>query len=77
MRELIKDLEKVRPSIITDIIHSAESIKIDTSNVQMPTKMTCKSCGFVSSNELCKACVLLDGLNKGKARVAIGRKEKE
>jgi cytoplasmic tRNA 2-thiolation protein 1 len=75
VRELIKDLEKVRPSIITDIIHSAESIKIDTSNVQMPTKMKCKQCGFVSSNDLCKACVLLEGLNKGKARVAIGRKE--
>lgn len=75
VRELIKDLEKVRPSIITDIIHSAESIKIDTANVQMPTKMTCKQCGFVSSNELCKACVLLEGLNKGKARLAIGRKE--
>lgn len=42
VRELIKDLEKVRPSIIIDIIHSAESIKVDTSNVTMPTKMTCK-----------------------------------
>jgi cytoplasmic tRNA 2-thiolation protein 1 len=39
VRELIKDLEKVRPSIIIDIIHSAESIKVDTQNVQMPTKM--------------------------------------
>ena len=42
VRELIKDLEKVRPSIIIDIIHSAESIKVDTANVQMPTKMVCK-----------------------------------
>jgi cytoplasmic tRNA 2-thiolation protein 1 len=41
----------------------------------MPTKMQCKQCGFVASNELCKACILLEGLNKGKARVAIGRKE--
>jgi len=75
VRELIKDLEKVRPSIIIDIIHSAESIKVDTANVQMPTKMVCKQCGFVSSNELCKACILLEGLNKGKPRVAIGRKD--
>lgn len=75
VRELIKDLEKIRPSIIIDIIHSGESIKIDTSNVAFPKKMNCKQCGFVSSNDLCKACVLLDGLNKGKARVAIGRKE--
>ena len=75
VRELIKDLEKVRPSIITDIIHSGESLKIDTSNVTFPKKMSCKQCGFVASNDLCKACVLLEGLNKGKARVAIGRKE--
>mmetsp|Transcript_5192 Transcript_5192/g.3645 ORF Transcript_5192/g.3645 Transcript_5192/m.3645 type:complete len:301 (+) Transcript_5192:107-1009(+) len=75
VREIIKDLEAVRPSTIIDIIHSAESLNIDTSNVKMPTKMNCTRCGFVSSNELCKACVLLDGLNKGKARNAIGRKE--
>ena len=31
VRELIKDLEKIRPSTIIDIIHSGESIKIDTS----------------------------------------------
>ena len=75
VRELIKDLEKIRPSIIIDIIHSAESIKVDTQNVTFPKKMECKNCGFVASNELCIACVLLDGLNKGKARLAIGRKE--
>lgn len=42
VRELIKDLEKIRPSIIIDIIHSGESIKIDTSNVSFPKKMNCK-----------------------------------
>jgi len=75
VREIIKDLEKVRPSTIIDIIHSAESLNIDTSNVKMPVKMNCTRCGFVSSNKLCKACILLEGLNKGKARNAIGRKE--
>lgn len=29
VRELIKDLEKIRPSTIIDIIHSGESLKID------------------------------------------------
>lgn len=59
VRELIKDLEATRPSTIIDIIHSAESIKIDTAVAKMPTKMNCEKCGFVSSNKLCKACVLL------------------
>jgi cytoplasmic tRNA 2-thiolation protein 1 len=39
--------------------------------------MNCSRCGFVSSNELCKACVLLEGLNKGTSKIAIGRKSKE
>eukprot|EP00350_Pseudokeronopsis_sp_OXSARD2_P013795 CAMPEP_0170564714 /NCGR_PEP_ID=MMETSP0211-20121228/74473_1 /TAXON_ID=311385 /ORGANISM="Pseudokeronopsis sp., Strain OXSARD2" /LENGTH=158 /DNA_ID=CAMNT_0010884531 /DNA_START=402 /DNA_END=875 /DNA_ORIENTATION=+ len=71
VRQLIKDLEKVRPSTIIDIIHSGESLKIDNSNVKFPKKMNCVKCGFVSSNEVCKACILLDGLNKGKPRLAI------
>ena len=72
VRELIKDLEQGRPSTIIDIIHSAESIKIDTENVKMPVKKTCVKCGYISSNDVCKACVLLEGLNSGKAKVAIG-----
>ena len=75
VRELIKDLEATRPSTIIDIIHSAESLKIDTSSVKMPVKMNCVKCGFVSSNKLCKACVLLNGLNTGKYKSAMGRKE--
>ena len=73
VRELIKDLEKIRPSTIIDIIHSGESLKIDSSTVQFPKKMNCERCGFVSSNKLCKACVLLEGLNNGTAKQAMGR----
>lgn len=29
---------------------------------------TCTSCGYISSNPVCKACVLLEGLNKGLPR---------
>ncbi|KAI5800125.1 hypothetical protein EDC01DRAFT_536751 [Geopyxis carbonaria] len=32
---------------------------------------SCKNCGYMSSQELCKACVLLDGLNKTKAKIII------
>ena len=35
----------------------------------------CERCGYISSNALCKACVLLQGLNKGRARVVIGEEE--
>ena len=34
----------------------------------MPTAGACVRCGYMASNELCKACLLLDGLNKGTAK---------
>ena len=34
---------------------------------------TCVRCGYISSQKYCKACVLLEGLNKGLPRIAIGR----
>ena len=80
VRELIKDLERIRPSTIIDIIHSGESLKIDSSTVKFPKKLNCTRCGFVSSNPLCKACTLLDNLasmqtgNK-EAKTSIGGKQ--
>jgi cytoplasmic tRNA 2-thiolation protein 1 len=34
---------------------------------------TCKRCGYMSSNELCKACTLLEGLERGMGNSAIVR----
>lgn len=34
---------------------------------------TCKRCGYMSSNDLCKACTLLEGLERGLANVAVVR----
>ncbi|KAG5880538.1 hypothetical protein JTB14_026771 [Gonioctena quinquepunctata] len=71
-RVLLKDLEKIDPSVIMNIIQSGESIKInETAN--MPTLMNCSRCGYVSSQEVCKACVLLEGLNKGLPKLGIGK----
>lgn len=74
-REFLKDLEKLRPSAIIDIIHAGEEMcfKDDSSGVKMPVQMTCLKCGYMSSNKICKACALLEGLNQGKARLVIGR----
>merc|ERR1711893_238787 len=38
---------------------------------QLPSRMACKLCGFISSTEICKACVLLKGLNMGKPKMAV------
>lgn len=39
----------------------------------------CKKCGYLSSQEVCKACVLLEGLNKSrpKNKVEIGYEVQE
>ena len=36
-----------------------------------PRPETCKRCGYMSSNELCKACTLLEGLERGMAAAAV------
>jgi len=73
-REFLKELEKLRPSSIIDIIHAGEKLAFEEMvESKMPTLDTCIRCGYISSNKLCKACVLLEGLNKGMPKIAIGR----
>ncbi|XP_008781246.1 cytoplasmic tRNA 2-thiolation protein 1 isoform X1 [Phoenix dactylifera] len=71
-REFIKDLERIRPQAILDIIRSGENFRISTST-KMPEQGTCERCGYISSQKLCKACLLLEGLNRGLPKLGIGR----
>ncbi|KAK9946848.1 hypothetical protein M0R45_012291 [Rubus argutus] len=71
-REFIKDLERIRPRAILDIIKSGENFRISTST-KMPEQGTCERCGYISSQKWCKACVLLEGLNRGLPKLGIGR----
>lgn len=75
-RAYIKDVEKIRPSAIIDIIHSGESLSVKK-EVRMPVQGVCERCGYISSNAVCKACVMLEGLNKGLPRLGIGKTHKE
>jgi cytoplasmic tRNA 2-thiolation protein 1 len=83
-RALIKNLEAVRPSSIIDIIRSGEQFTLrrklrsrqqNPANVVRkripPTLGRCERCGYMSSNKLCKACVLLEGLNASRPRVEV------
>nr|XP_022918294.1 cytoplasmic tRNA 2-thiolation protein 1 [Onthophagus taurus] len=71
-RVLLKDLEKIDPAIIMNIIQSGQTLKIDEER-KLPTLTRCERCNYVSSQPLCKACVLLEGLNKGLPRLGIGK----
>lgn len=71
-RAIIKNLEAIRPSAIIDVIHSGEQFVLQkkTKN-RMPKARTCTQCGYLSSNETCKACVLLGGLNASRAKIVL------
>lgn len=71
-RTFLKDLEAARPSAIIDIIHSGEAFEVkDEVKATQKAQQTCKRCGYMSSNDLCKACTLLEGLERGMANAAI------
>ncbi|KIJ23345.1 hypothetical protein M422DRAFT_237812 [Sphaerobolus stellatus SS14] len=71
-RVFLKDLEAARPSAIIDIIHSGEAFEV-AEDVKVKDQQTCQRCGYISSNELCKACALLEGLERGIAGMGIVR----
>ena len=39
----------------------------------MPFQGICSRCGYISSQALCKACILLEGLNRGLLKLGIGK----
>lgn len=66
-------------TIHLDIIHSGEALSASVQaneSTKLPTMSTCTRCGYISSNELCKACLLLEGLNKGLPQLGIGHTTK-
>lgn len=78
-RALIKNLEAVRPSSIIDVIYSGENLQVrrrpDTKSRKKVVRKVagqCERCGYLSSNKLCKACVLLEGLEAGRAKLCVG-----
>ena len=67
-------LQATRPSAIIDLIHSAEAWRISPGAQQaLPQPGSCERCGYISSQAVCKACVLLEGLNKGLPRLGVSR----
>lgn len=69
-REFLKDLEAARPSAIIDVIRAAEQFKFpdpDSTDVAMPVQKKCERCSYITSQRLCKACVLTESLNNGTA----------
>lgn len=60
VKEEVKATQKAQREWCPGIPHSLISSSYDATE-------TCKRCGYMSSNELCKACSLLEGLERGVA----------
>ncbi|KAG2488985.1 hypothetical protein HYH03_012426 [Edaphochlamys debaryana] len=73
-RELIKDLEAARPLAIVDVVRSAEDfVFAAAAEERLPSPRSCDRCGYLTSQPVCKACVLLEGLNRGLPRLGVSR----
>lgn len=71
-RTYLKDLESITPNTIINIIHSGEALHVKQST-RLAEQRKCTRCQYISSNELCKACVLLDGLSRSDKRNRLER----
>lgn len=56
-------------------LSKGESLKIKE-EAKLPKLTTCTRCNYVSSQDVCKACILLEGLNRGLPRLGIGKSSK-
>ncbi|RWS31566.1 cytoplasmic tRNA 2-thiolation protein 1-like protein [Leptotrombidium deliense] len=75
VRAYLKDIESIKPSAILDIIYSGETMAVKE-GVRVPVQGNCTRCGYISSQNICKACIMLEGLNKGLPRLGIGKSSK-
>ncbi|EGT46934.1 hypothetical protein CAEBREN_25375 [Caenorhabditis brenneri] len=74
-RKYVRDLEKVHPRAILDLIQSGEKVSVKK-EVEMPTLKICERCGYMTSQKLCKACLLIEGLNTGNTDLGVRKSKK-
>lgn len=75
-REFLKDIESIRPSSIIDIIKSGDSLQLGSkAKDKLPEQKKCTRCNYISSQDICKTCKILEGLNNGMPQLAIGKKK--
>lgn len=70
-RALIKNLEAIRPSAIIDVIHSGEQFSQKSHSTRQSEPSKCQQCGSITSQKICKTCVLLNGLNASRPKIDI------
>ena len=69
--EVREDVKESRRRRKAATLNAADSGNTADGDVRL-----CQRCGYISSNPLCKACVLLEGLNKGRAKREVEEERK-
>ncbi|EUD68445.1 hypothetical protein C922_00841 [Plasmodium inui San Antonio 1] len=64
LRSFIKELEMINPQFILNIIHSSEFFYHNSSRRKV--LQMCARCGAYTSNPVCKACLIVEGLRNYK-----------
>ena len=72
-RTFLKNLERIRPTAIVDVIRAGERMEFSESKTRLQVAGTCDRCGYLSSNKVCKACTMLEGLEKGLSTMEISK----
>lgn len=72
-RQLLKEIEAIRPTAIIDAIHAGELMRFaqpsnDGARASQQQRR-CERCGYITSQRLCKACLLTASLNDGTAAI--------
>ncbi|KAG8182621.1 hypothetical protein JTE90_009984 [Oedothorax gibbosus] len=75
VRGYLKDLETISPPVILDIIHSGECMRLKE-EIKLPAQGLCQKCGYISSQAICKACIMLEGLNTGVPGLGVKKSSK-
>jgi cytoplasmic tRNA 2-thiolation protein 1 len=69
-REFIKEVYELDPGYILRMIRTAARL-VCGGQTRKPLKQACSVCSMMSSAAVCKACLLLQGLNRGRAKIKI------
>ena len=77
----VRELQHVHIPVMLmpDDFRSFSKIKVDNhafNKENLPSQRQCAKCGYLSSIEVCKACLLLEGLNKGIPKLGVGKSTK-
>ncbi len=81
MEVVLSQKEKAEEEDLKIEVKSVSNLSDSTMNQQLPTRKKkapmqtvgiCERCGYMSSQKVCKACVLLEELNKSRPKAGIG-----